>query len=170
MENQTNNTNINLSTEVVSGGDEAMTQDYIDAINKLKNETVSRGQYDKLREENKKLLDTLVSGQQVQVQSNVSKRTAADIRADLFDGKDKSNLEYVTKALELRDAVLAEEGKDIFVSQGHNITPTQQDYDTAAKVAKIYQECIDYADGDSEAFTNELMRRTNEIKLPGRRK
>jgi hypothetical protein len=41
--------------------------DYIAAIQELQNNTVSKDQYQKLREENKKLLDALVSGQQINV-------------------------------------------------------------------------------------------------------
>ena len=39
--------------------------DYVAAIQELQNNTVSKDQYQKLRSENKRLLDALVSGQQV---------------------------------------------------------------------------------------------------------
>ena len=54
---------------------------------------------------------------------------------------------------------------DPFLPYGKQISPTRQDEETAAKVAQIYQECIDYAEGDSEVFTNELQRRTRDVRI-----
>jgi len=83
------------------------------------------------------------------------------LRVELFaDDKEHSNLEYVTKALELREAILKKEGRDIFVGRGSNFEPTQEDYYRAENTAEIFKECVEYAQGDSEAFTTELMRRT----------
>ena len=56
---------------------------------------------------------------------------------------------------------------------GAQISPTAEDVQVAEKVAQIYQECVDYADGDSALFTQELQRRTNTSlfdKLPNNSK
>jgi hypothetical protein len=63
--------------------------------------------------------------------------------------------------LKLRNMVIAEGGKDPFLPNGADYQENQADIDKANYIAKVYQECIDYADGDSQLFTNELMRRVN---------
>jgi hypothetical protein len=72
-----------------------------------------------------------------------------------------TNLEYVTAALELRDAILEKtDGKtDIFVGRGSKFTPTQDDYFRAENTAESLKECVEYANGDSQIFTQEVQRR-----------
>lgn len=144
--------------------------DYIEAINKLKANSVDKTKYDALRAENKKLIESIVNGQSVEVEAQpIQQRSAKEIRNELFNTAELSNLEYVEKALELRDAVMREKGVDIFVGAGHKLNPSQEDYDSAERVAETFRECVEYAQGDSEVFTNELMRKTNDVKLPFRR-
>lgn len=91
------------------------------------------------------------------------------LRAELFYPKrELSNLEYVEKALELRDAVLEQEGTDIFVLGKHGQAPTQEAYDSAQRFADVVSNAIERADGSSEVFTAELMRHTNDTVLPRR--
>lgn len=77
-----------------------------------------------------------------------------------------SNLEYCEAALKLREAVMKQEGYDPFVPMGHNVQPDANDYQTAQNVADVLKECIEYAQGDSQLFTQELQRRTMEDTLP----
>lgn len=135
-------------------------QHYIDAIRELKANSVSIDKYEKLETENRNLLNSLINGEQLAAaESSQEKKSLDELRNELFrPKKELSNLEYVEKALELRERVMEETGEDCFVSSGHNITPTAESYANAQKVADIYRECIDYANGDSAVFTNELMR------------
>lgn len=143
---------------------ENTNQMYIDAINDLKTNSVSRERYDKIVEENRNLLNSLVNGSPMTtVEAPVEKKPLDQLRKELFrPEKELNNLEYVTKALELRDRVLEETGEDCFVGKSHIVTPTAESYATAEKVANVYRECIEYANGDSSLFTQELMRRTRE--------
>lgn len=154
----------------VSGTVEDNTQDYLAAIKELKEKSVDRSEYDKLRAENKKLIDAVVNGQPGQEEpSSVkhSKEQIDELRNDLFNSpRELSNLEYVTKAMELREALMENGEPDPFLPVGKQISPTRDDLEGAEKVAQVYRECIDYAEGDSEVFTNELMRRTRDVKLP----
>ena len=154
----------------VTGTVEDNTQDYLAAIKELKEKSVDRSEYDKLRAENKKLIDAVVNGQPGQEEPAVSKHSKEQIdelRNDLFNSpKELSNLEYVTKAMELREALMENGEPDPFLPVGKQISPTRDDIEGAEKVAQVYKECIDYAEGDSEVFTNELMRRTRDVKLP----
>ena len=154
----------------VTGTVEDNTQDYLAAIKELKEKSVDRSEYDKLRAENKKLIDAVVNGQPGQeepVFTKHSKEQIDDLRNDLFNSpRELNNLEYITKAMELREALMENGEPDPFLPVGKQISPTRDDLEGAEKVAQVYKECIEYAEGDSEVFTNELMRRTRDVKLP----
>ena len=132
---------------------------YIDAIKQLKENSVARDKYDQLKAENKKLLDSIVNGQEIELTQKQG-RSIDEIRNDLFN-HEHNNLEYVKTALELRNALIDAGERDPFLPWGSKIAPDANDYACAEKVAQVYQECIDYADGDSQLFTQELQRRTN---------
>lgn len=134
--------------------------DYIAAIQELKQNSVDREKYDALRAENKRLLNAVVNGQQVEEQATVQYRDVGEIRDELFN-HEHTNLDYVKLALELRNTLIAKGERDPFLPYGTQIAPTAEDEEKAEKVAQIYQECIDYAEGDPKLFTQELQRRTN---------
>ena len=102
----------------VTGTVEDNTQDYLAAIKELKQNSVDRSEYDKLRAENKKLIDAVVNGQPGQeepVFTKHSKEQIDDLRNDLFNSpKELNNLEYVTKAMELREALMENGEPDPF--------------------------------------------------------
>ena len=154
----------------VTGTVEDNTQDYLAAIKELKQNSVDRSEYEKLRAENKKLIDAVVNGQSGQeepVFTKHSKEQIDDLRNELFNSpKELNNLEYITKAMEPREALMENGKPDPFLPVGKQISPTRDDLEGAEKVAQVYKECIEYAEGDSEVFTNELMRRTRDVKLP----
>lgn len=143
-----------------------MTPDYLAAIKELKQNSVDRSEYDKLKAENKKLLDSIVNGQEIDLPKQEDKPSIEELRTKLFSGEsDLSNLEFVTDALELRSQLIAKGEPDPFLPVGNQITPTDQDIAAAQKVADVLQECVDYAEGDSAVFTNELQRRTIDVKI-----
>lgn len=132
---------------------------YLDEINNLKANSVSKEEYDKLRDENSELLKSIVNSRAPEKEE--PKKPAVDInelRVN-FRKENPSNLEYVENALKLRDAIIEQGGTDPFLPQGKKIIPTEQDIEAANRVASVLKECVDYADGDSQLFTNELYRR-----------
>lgn len=142
--------------------------DYISAIKEMKANSVDRSVYDKLKSENKQLLDALVNGKEIEF----SKEEPVDIvklRKDLFnkDGH-MSNLEYVSTALKLRDALIEQGERDPFLPYGEKVNLTAEHYDKAETVATVLKECVEFADGDSGIFTAELQRRTKDV-MPMRR-
>lgn len=143
---------------------EDMTEDYLAAIKDLKQNTVSRDDYEKLKAENKKLLNSVVNGQVVEVEAGPQYRDVAEIRDELFN-HEHNNLDYIKLALELRNTLIAKGETDPFIPVGKQISPTREDLEAAERVAQVYQECVDYADGDSALFTQELMRRTKDVKV-----
>lgn len=148
--------------------------DYIAAINEMKQNSVSREQFEKLKQENKELLDTLINGGQVEMIDPASKPSIEELRKGLFSkeaaDKGMTNLEFVTKSLELRDAIIESGGTDPFLPVGKGIELTRDDYEAAEFTAQQFQECIDIAQGNSEVFTAELMRRTVDNSLPTAKK
>ena len=147
-----------------TGEVEDMTQDYVAAINELKQNSVDRSKYEELKAENKKLLNSIVNGQTVDVPKGPEYREIGVIRDELFN-HEHNNLEYVKLALELRDTLIAKGEPDPFLPIGNQVSPTAFDEETAQKVADIYRECIEYADGDSALFTQELQRRTRDVRI-----
>lgn len=146
------------------------TNDYIDQIKKLKENSVSKDDYNKLKADNKKLIDALANGTPMEgvVEPKVSAvENINNLRSKLFGkGDNLTNLDYCKAAVELRDALIEKGERDPFLPFGHNVVATESDHETANRVASVMKECINYADGDSDIFTNELQRRTVDVVMP----
>lgn len=138
-------------------------EDYLAAIKELKQNTVDRAKYDKLKEENKKLLETVINGGEYSNGQENSNVDIDELRKNVFDNPDPTNLEYVTNVLALRDALIEEGYEDPFVPQGSQIVATEQDRLLAEKVANELKEMVDKADGDPHVFRAEFNRR---VKTP----
>lgn len=134
-------------------------QNYIDAINQLKETTVEKEKYLRLQRENKQLLDSLISGNSIEQNKPVEAIDKVKATDNLLFGHN-NNLEYTRKMLDLRNQLLKEGKTDPFVSiDPLNPVPTEDKLRRAQEVADVLQECIDYADGDVGIFSNELQRR-----------
>lgn len=149
---------------VETGAVDDPQQDYLEAIKNLKQNTVDKAKYEQSEAERKRLLNMVVNGQTVDVPEEPKHREINVIRNELFN-KEHNNLDYIKLSLELRNALIAEGQPDPFLPYGRQISPTREDEEIAEKVAQVYQECVDFAEGDSELFTNELMRRTKDVKI-----
>ena len=133
---------------------------YIEALNQLKQNTVDKADYDKLKAENKKLLDSIVNGTEVAL-PDVEKSSIQELREKLASSSENnmSSLEYADTALKLRERLIKEGKEDPFVPHGSQYSPTQLDYDRAHRVAAVLQECVDNAEGDDATFLAELKKR-----------
>ena len=151
---------LNVSGEKV----EDMTPDYLAAINELKQNSVNREDYNKLKAENKKLLDSIVNGTDAGLSKPEEKKSVEELRANYLK-EDQSNLEYITNALALREALMAEGKPDPFLPIGEQILPTDEDVATAQKVADVLQECVDLGGRRIIEKTNELQRRLVDVKI-----
>ena len=141
-----------------------MEKDYLEEIEKLKANTVDKEQFEKLKEENKKLLKSIVDGKLVHEEEPQEEKVDVNqLRRDLFSEEGKlNNLEYWEAALKLRQAEIDAGKRDPFLPYGHHVSPDVNDVSRVENLVNVVKECIDYAKGDSIAFTNELNRRTNE--------
>ena len=131
---------------------------YINAIQELKDNTVDRKLYDKMKTERDALIQSLANGETLPTGEAKQERTLAECRED-FLKKTNSQCEYMEKTLALRDAAMREGQPDPFVANGHHLKPTQYDYQRAQEIADTYRECLDYAEGDDKVFMNEVLRR-----------
>ena len=131
---------------------------YIQTIQELKENSVDRKIYDKLKGERDMLIKSLANGDTLEASKDVQVRSLADCKAD-FLTKTTSQCEYMERVLALRDAAMREGQSDPFVAEGHHVKPTAYDYQRAQEIADIYRECLDYADGDDQIFMNEINRR-----------
>ena len=73
-----------MSIENTTTVEEMNNEQYIAAIEELKASTVSRDAYNKLRNENKQLLDALVSGKEMPQAAEAPKPTVNELRKKLF--------------------------------------------------------------------------------------
>ena len=140
-------------------------QDYIAEIQKLKESTVSKEQYQKLLEDNKRLIQSLASGERGEVEGASAGATLEELRKKLSNPEDMTNLEYVTTVLELRERIIESGGDDPFLPNGTHTRATAADREAAERVAAVMQECMDAADVNDGVFTAQLMARTYDPQL-----
>lgn len=149
----------NVSGEVVEGNE----QDYLATIKQLKETTVSKDAYLKLKEENKQLLNSFVNGEALPAgETKVEdKEDVKALREKL--GTAKNDLEYVETALKLRTRVLEEDNKDIFAN--YATEDLNYELEEASKVASVLQECVDLAENSPEVFKAQLMTRVIDTPI-----
>lgn len=154
-----------VTQPIVSGQKEVENDSnhYIEAIKEIKANSVDKEVYRKLQEENKQLLNSLVNGETLTAEDVEPKESIEELRSKLFGTKrkDLTNLEFVDNSLKLRTALIEAGEIDPFVPVGSKIKPTDEDFAKAKKVAEVLQECVDYAEGNPDVFTDELKRRIN---------
>lgn len=158
-----------MSEEVITtapGAEEEVLdhQNYINAIQEMKDKTVDKTLYDKLLRERNDLINTLANGGTLPA-GREETATLEECRK-AFNGKLSGQCDMFEKLLAMREAGLREEGEDCFVSTGRHITPTQADYQRAQELADIYRECLDYAQGDDGVFVGEMSRRMVDTGIP----
>lgn len=159
MENQTN---VNVTIE-------DNEKDYLAEIEHLKNTTVAKDQYNKILEDNKRLIQTIARNEERAIESQKGNEAKKEINLDecrekLF--KQNSGLkacEYFENALNLRRGLIEKGEPDPFIPIGNRINPTAEDIETANKVAEGFQSCLDYAEGDDSLFVQELQRITKDV-------
>lgn len=152
------------------------TQKYLDTINELKRNSVSREEYDKVRNENKTLLENIVNGRTLDAAAEeetptptiqeLSNKISGEGHEDLLD------LDFITSLCDLRDALMERDGVDYAAPTGSQYSADYNDKLTSQKVHDAFRHCIKVADGDNEVFIQEITRITNDvgaIRKPKRR-
>ena len=142
---------------------------YIEALKEIKENSVSKDDYLKLKAENRKLLNSLANGDFIEQPKVEEVVDVNELRNSLFN-RDNTNLEFAEKSLKLRDELMKRGDPDPFIPMGKQINPTREDVECAQRVADALASCIEYAQGDSQVFTNELQRITVDTSPNLRRK
>lgn len=131
------------------------SNEYIEAITKLKETTVSKDQYNKLKEENKKLLDSIVNGSDVDIPvKKEEKPNIKDLYNKLMDGEHPlNNYEYMQVFMQIKDAVEDQHGVDPTIPVGRKFSPEaadlleiQQANDTFSEILKGSEDNRDFMD------------------------
>jgi len=135
-----------------------------DIITEMRANTVPKDKYERLKTENEKLMRALANGEQIEVEAPKTP-DVNELRKTLYtdEVQNISDLEMITKTLELRQAIIDAGGEDPFVPQGKKFMAEDSDYATAEKVADVLKQCVEYADGDNAIFISELQRRTADV-------
>lgn len=150
--------------------EEMNNEAYIQAITELKANTISLDKYNKLRAENKKLLDSLVSGNQIELPKE-EKPDIQALRAKLRNtDNDLSNLDFIETGLKLRNALIESGERDPFLPIGDKTPVTSEIIEKAERVAEGLQQMVDFAEGDSGIFSAEYQRRVQDVGIPARRR
>lgn len=163
MENN-NNENVNVNEN------EKSVDDFIQEVNDLKANSVSKEEYNKVVEEKKTLMKALIDGNTdgLDLPTNNSnddiEKRIKENRNKLAKGEVANDLEYWQTVLQLREDVIETRGEehDPFLPNGHEYLYDENDARSANRVAEVVQQCIDSSEGDPEIFRNELMRRTKD--------
>ena len=128
------------------------------ALEEARKNSVSKEEFEKLQEENRRLVSEIINGEGGAgngQQAAPEQASIEDLRTKLYGPKasELTNLEFCKLTLDLRDAVIAQDGYDPFLPHGAKIKPTEQDIERADLVARTIKDCIEKSEGNSEVFT-----------------
>ena len=138
-------------------------EEYAAALAKVRKETVSRAEYDKLRAEHSALIDKAASGELIrpEPEPEADKRDYKQIAADyLKNNTGALNLDRVKEGLKYREAMLKAGKYDPFAPYDKNRATTDSELKAAERVATVFQECVDKCNGDPEIFNRLLEEHT----------
>ena len=133
---------------------------YIDAIKDLKQNSVSKEKYDALVAENKKLVDALVNGEEIETEQEDELKPRLEYYKAYKENEFNTDLEYWTNFLNLREATIKEYGKDPCVTgnygltpEGERIEPAYGEAETIDQQLGVIKDMISEADGDPTVFS-----------------
>lgn len=149
------NENVNVQAQAVN--DTNSDKDYVDAIERLQKNSVSKEEYEKVLKDRKTLIDRLANGQYDEQPKVDAPKDLNKLREFLKPDSMPLNLDFAKSTLELRNELL-KRGEDIFLPVGEGVNITDEDVRTANKVAEALQYCVDQADGNADVFNNTLIR------------
>lgn len=139
-----------------------MTNDYIEQIKNLKANSVSKADYDKLRAENKQLLDAVVNGNSSVVSEPAKpKRSFEEIGKELASTDWATNKDFFALSEEFREAMIEQKGIDPWMYKGEpsdRVEYTDKDYDDAARIEEFINHMHDFDDEASQIYNAEINR------------
>lgn len=156
-----------MEEEIIEENVENGNEDYIETIKNLKQNTVPKSEAERLKADNKRLLEALTNGETIEQpkakefdeEETISKIMNPNVR----------DLDYFSNLLALRNYKLETEKIDIFAGKGSSYQPAENEDAKIENVVKCLEHCIEYSDGDPDAFDKELERITIKNIKPRRK-
>ena len=137
---------------------------YVEQLANLKQTTVDKAEYERVVAENRTLANSLANG-------NFGKttETAPTYDMDKLEKAYRDNytlpqfLKPAKAALDLRDAILATEGVDVFAANAYNgKSQRPEDLQSAHDAAEVIRSCIKDCGGSDSTFFSLLCDRTED--------
>ena len=149
-------------------------EDLLKKIEEMKETMVPKSKYDRLVERNKKLTDAYLNNQKIEDEEPKEKNSEKipRLQKELYgeDRKEMSNLEYMSKTVELRDAIIEEGGRDPFLPTSGPEKDSAAAKESAEKVANGLRKMVEDAQGSPEAFNSLYQARVEDVAIPSRNK
>lgn len=140
--------------------------DYVELIKTYKENSVSKAEYEKVRNDLARMTKAYMEGEHIPAPVEEKKVDPADIANEIATiNSSWSNLDVAKKLLEYRQAMVDNGYKDPFLPHGHDVQITQNDYFTAEHFQAKLEECIEKAEGDPTAFVNYFAKNISETAL-----
>ena len=118
----------------------------------LKENTVSKEEYQKQVEKNKLLMRQIINGGGTKGESEET-FNIEECRKALFENpEDLTDLEFWKNTLALRKARLEKEGIDIFLPKGQKTRYSNADKESANHVAEVIGQLIEESEGSPQVF------------------
>jgi hypothetical protein len=140
--------------------------DYIAAINELKQNTVSKDQYNKVINENKQLLQTLMDGGQVEIAEETNKPSLTELANKIAGAKSMSNVEYIQTMCDYYDALVDAGYGDLAITVKHGGAYDEADKLAVERTINGLKEMLADADGDNNAFTALYQSVVRDVAVP----
>ena len=151
---------------------------YIDEIKKLKENTVSKEDFEKLEAERNELLKAYIDGKDIDIdlpgENNTdSDKTIEELRKSLLrEDSDMTNLDFWKKSLKLREEIIERDGEDAdpFLPHSSQYAVSQDDKNSVARVVSAVEDCIEKSEGNPETFRALLNSMIMDDKIPARKR
>lgn len=129
--------------------------DYVDAIRKIQENSVSKDKYDALVEDRKRLLEAVVNGQQLAEEKAEPLASRLEYYKKFKENKFATDMETMQNLVNLRKATIREYGLDPCVTgnfgltpEGGRIEPTYGEAETIAEQFDIIEDILKEANGN----------------------
>ena len=146
----------------------------LEAYNELKENSISKKEYDRVLKRNEDLTQALIRNDKLNIEDQEPKESnMAKIKRltnELYSNnrEDMTNLDYCQKTVELRDAIIAEGGRDPFLPTSGENKDSYANQQTAEKVANGLRKMVEDANGSPEAFNSLYQARVEDVAVPKR--
>lgn len=132
------------------GGDQHNDADLAQQLADLKKNYVAKADYDKVVKDRQTLITAIMEGREEDLIPKTEDEVDADklVKELLVQDNTMSDIEYMTKVLQVRDARIAAGQRDPFLQENYE----EKDVESANNFADTVRECIDLAKGDNASF------------------